>query len=109
MDDTLHHPKIHSSGYFESRSHGEALFDSTRRGRSTFKRNDDTKESERGQRLMNALSSESIRDVWQPYYSQPLSDSDVVEIKSNVSHLLAYLSKWAIQHKVKTPSQVYKD
>lgn len=58
---------------------------------------------------MNALSSESIRDVWQPYYSQPLSDSDVVEIKSNVSHLLAYLSKWAIQHKVKTPSQVYKD
>lgn len=58
---------------------------------------------------MNALSNESIRDVWQPYYSQPLSDSDVIEIKSNVSHLLAYLSKWTIQYKVKNSSQAYKD
>jgi len=33
-------------------------------------------------------------EVWQPYYKEPLSNDDVVEIIDNMSDYFALLAKW---------------
>ena len=58
---------------------------------------------------MNSLSHEGIREAWQPYYPQPLSDSDVTEIKSSISQLLSFLSHWTSQNQFKPLPQVQND
>ncbi|MFN5540023.1 MAG: hypothetical protein ACK481_08215 [Candidatus Melainabacteria bacterium] len=37
---------------------------------------------------------EYTKEVWQPYYEEPLSDSDSTEIISNMTAFMSLIAKW---------------